>query len=129
MRILSIYYKGIVSIGGKDTTLPWIDMTSHCHWCVGHPSFTSGKKSPFPLMGRAPHYHWWEGQLLVIGGRASHYHWWEGHSIAIWLVRHLIAMGGKGTPLPFGGKGIPLAFQEDTAGLSSGYSNDIIGMV
>ena len=71
MRRLSICYKDIVSIGGIDTTLPWIYIyiyiTSHCQWCVGHPSFTIGKKSPFPLVGRAPHYHWLEGQLLLIG--------------------------------------------------------------
>ena len=49
-------------------------------------------------------------------GRASHYHSWEPHSIAFWLVGHLIAIGGKGTPLPFDGKGIPVAFQKGTAG-------------
>ena len=103
-----------------DITLPLVCRASlFHHWKDKSISF-GGKSTPLPLVG---------GQLLVIGGRASHYHWWEGHSIAIWLVRHLIAIGGKGTPLPFGGKGIPVAFQEDTAGLSSGYSNDIIGMV
>ena len=101
-RVLLKYYKDILHIGGTDTTLPWVDMTFHCHCCVGHLTLTAGQESPLRLVGRAPHYHWWEGQPLAIGGKgissplvgrplhchlvggASHCHWWEGHPIAIW---------------------------------------------
>jgi len=89
-----------------------VERKAHCAWWEEHPITIGGKDNPLRLVGRA-----------------SHHHWWEGHSIAIWLVGHLIAIGGKGTPLPFDGKGIPVAFQNDTAGLSSGYSNHIIGML
>ena len=68
-RILLKYYKDILHIGGTDTTLPWVDMTSHCHLCIGHPTSTGGKDSPLRLVARAPHYHWWEGQPLAIGGK------------------------------------------------------------
>jgi len=70
-----------------------------------------------------------KGSPLRLVGRVSHYHWWEGLSLAIWLARHLIAIDGNGTPSPFDGKLISVAFQKDTGGLSSGYSNDIIRML
>ena len=136
MRILSNYYKDIVSIGGTDTTLPWIDMTSHCHWCVGHPSFTIGKKSPFPLVGRAPHYHWWEGHPIATSGKgislplvgralhchlvagASHCHWWQGHPRC-----HLME---RASQLHF--RRILQDYHLDILMISWGWCNDIVKM-
>ena len=74
-RMLLKYYKDILDYGGKDTRMPWVDMTSHCHCCVGHLITIGGKAHALPfgwwgisllLVGRAPHCH------LV--GRASQWH-------------------------------------------------------
>ena len=96
-----------------------VGMALFHHWKEKSISL-GGKSIPLPLVGRAAPCDWWKGISLPLVGRALHCHlaggasychWWEGH------------------PIAFGGKGMPVAFQEDAAGLSSGYSNDIIGMV